>query len=75
MWRGEWDGKDYAVKVFPSTQYKSWEREGEVYKTCMLSHDNILRYIAMDKQDKSMFRRRGCGLGVWPSLGEGVHNT
>lgn len=53
VWRGEWDGKDYAVKIFPSTLYKSWEREGEIYKTCMIAHDNILQFLCMDLDDRS----------------------
>lgn len=53
VWRAEWDGQDYAVKIFRSTLYQHWGREAEVYKTCMLTHPNILRFICMDTADNS----------------------
>lgn len=53
VWRAEWDGLEYAVKIFRSTLYSHWGREGEIYKTCMLTHPNILQFISMDSDDNS----------------------
>ncbi len=51
MWRADWDRREFAVKIFRSTLYMSWGREGEIYKTCMLTHPHILQFITMEKND------------------------
>lgn len=48
VWHGKWNVDSVAVKVFFSMHEQSWLRETDIYQTCMLRHDNILRYIASD---------------------------
>lgn len=48
VWRGRYRGEDVAIKVFVSIEEPSWQREKEIYETCMLRHENILGFIAAD---------------------------
>ncbi|KAJ8911325.1 hypothetical protein NQ315_017021, partial [Exocentrus adspersus] len=48
VWLGTWREEEVAVKVFISTEEKSWFREMQIYQTAMMRHDNILGYIAAD---------------------------
>jgi len=48
---GEWRGEKVAVKIFLSRDEASWQRETEVYRTSMLRHTNLLRWIASDNKD------------------------
>ncbi|CAI8040815.1 Activin receptor type-1 [Geodia barretti] len=50
VWLGEWGGESVAIKIFTSQDEDSWAREGEVYGTYMLHHDNIAKFIACDKR-------------------------
>ena len=50
VWRGRWRGENVAVKIFSSTEERSWFRETEIYQTVMLRHDNILGFIAADNK-------------------------
>ena len=42
-----------AVKIFTSQDEDSWYREGEIYRTYMLHHDNIAKFIACDRRPYS----------------------
>ncbi|CAG9858926.1 unnamed protein product [Phyllotreta striolata] len=55
---GKWRGEKVAVKIFHSTQEKSWMRETEVYKTVLMRHENILGFVAADIK----------GSGSWTQL-------
>jgi serine/threonine protein kinase len=50
VWLGDWGGESVAVKIFTSQDEDSWAREGDVYSTYMLHHDNIAKFIACDKR-------------------------
>jgi hypothetical protein len=50
VWLGDWGGESVAIKIFTSQDEDSWAREGEVYSTYMLHHDNIAKFIACDKR-------------------------
>lgn len=39
---GKWQDEYVAVKMFHSTEEKSWDRETNMYQTVLLRHDNIL---------------------------------
>ncbi len=53
MFKGNWDGEAYAVKIFPARLSEFWEREGNIYKTSLLSHKNILNFVSMDTKETS----------------------
>lgn len=42
VWKGKWRDEDVAVKIFFTTDERSWFRETELYQTVLLRHDNIL---------------------------------
>ena len=48
IWLAEWNGSKVAVKVFPTSNECSWDREREIYNTVLLRHPNILGYISSD---------------------------
>ncbi|KAH7730971.1 DAF-1 protein [Aphelenchoides avenae] len=48
---GEWRGEKVAVKIFLSRDEQSWHRETEIFRTNMLRHSNLLRWIASDNKD------------------------
>ncbi|KAJ8932328.1 hypothetical protein NQ314_014747 [Rhamnusium bicolor] len=48
FWLARWRGEKVAVKIFFTTEEKSWFRETEVYQTVLLRHDNILGFIGAD---------------------------
>lgn len=52
VWLAKWRGEKVAVKVFLTTEEKSWLRETQVYQTVMMRHENILGYIAADIKGK-----------------------
>lgn len=42
VWLGSWRDDKVAVKIFSTTEEKSWFRETEIYQTVLMRHDNIL---------------------------------
>ena len=48
---GIWRGERVAVKIFPSREDDSWQREKEIYNTAMLRHDNLLGFVACAVRD------------------------
>lgn len=49
---GKWREEKVAVKVFSSTEEKSWSRETQIYQTVLMRHENILGFIAADIKGK-----------------------
>ena len=45
---GDYQGEQVAVKKFASIDGQSWIRETEIYKTVLITHDNILMFIGSD---------------------------
>lgn len=45
---GKWQEEYVAVKMFHSTEEKSWARETEIYQSVLLRHENILCFVASD---------------------------
>lgn len=48
VWLGRWNGDLVAVKTFLSLHEASWQRETDIYQTCLFRHDNLLGHIASD---------------------------
>ena len=46
--RGKWREDYVAVKIFSTSDERSWFREIDIYQTVCLRHENILGYIAAD---------------------------
>ncbi|XP_072115878.1 TGF-beta receptor type-1 [Mobula birostris] len=54
VWHGKWNEEDVAVKIFFTSDEKSWFREIEIYQTTLLRHENILGFIAADNKDTGL---------------------
>ncbi|XP_072900623.1 TGF-beta receptor type-1-like [Hemitrygon akajei] len=54
VWHGKWNEEDVAVKIFFTSDEKSWFRETEIYQTTSLRHENILGFIAADNKDTGL---------------------
>lgn len=52
VWRGIYFGESVAVKKFLSHEEQSWLREVEIYQTDLITHYNILGFIAADNFGK-----------------------
>lgn len=63
---GEWRGEAVAVKIFLSRDESSWQRETEVYRTNMLRHSNLLRWIASDNKDTGTCTQLWLITEYWP---------
>ena len=50
VWLGQWNGEDVAIKIFSTLDEDSWRREEEIFQTQMLHHENIVKFIALDKK-------------------------
>ena len=50
VWFGEWNGEAVAIKIFSSMDSVSWEREKAIYQTHMLYHENIAKFVTVDKK-------------------------
>ena len=48
MHKGNWNGDNYAVKIFLTKDEDSWKRETDIYSTVLLRHENILGYVGSD---------------------------
>ena len=55
IWLAEWNGQPVAVKVFPTSNESSWDREREIFNTVLLRHPNILGYISSDIRGKQRY--------------------
>ena len=51
VWKGSYKGDEVAVKIFHTKEESSWFHEVEIYQTCLMRHDNIVRFIAADNKD------------------------
>lgn len=60
VWLGQWNGEDVAIKIFSTLDEDSWRREEEIFQTQMLHHENIVRFIALDKKLSQIF-----GMQLW----------
>jgi len=43
-----------AVKIFPHQDKQSWYAEQEIYTLLQMSHDNILKFIGIDKRGENL---------------------
>ncbi|CAH0389812.1 unnamed protein product [Bemisia tabaci] len=48
VWLANWRDDKVAVKIFSTTEEKSWFRETEIYQTVLMRHNNILGFVAAD---------------------------
>ena len=56
--RGKWREDFVAVKIFSTSDERSWFREINIYQTVCLRHENILGYIAADNMVHDHVRKR-----------------
>ena len=50
VWKGNWMGQPVAIKTFDPRESDSWRREVDIYETHLLTHKNILHFIASDSR-------------------------
>ena len=43
-----------AVKVFPLAERQSWAAEQEIYRLPRMSHENVLKFIGVDKRGEGL---------------------
>ncbi|CAF0739863.1 unnamed protein product [Didymodactylos carnosus] len=51
VYRGKWREDYVAVKIFSTSDERSWFREVDIYQTTCFRHEHILGYIAADNKD------------------------
>jgi len=53
VWKGkvgDGDGEKAAIKIFPLQDKQSWYAEQEIYSLPQMAHENILKFIGVDKR-------------------------
>ena len=50
VWKGMVDDEKAAVKIFPLQDKQSWFAEQEIYNLPQMSHENVLKFIGVDKR-------------------------
>lgn len=57
VWKAKLESDEIvAVKVFPLQERQSWFAEHEVYRLPRMSHENILRFIGIDRKGDGLER-------------------
>jgi len=54
VWKGNLAGEKVAVKIFPLQDKQSWFAEQEIYNLPQMSHDNVLRFIGVDRRGENL---------------------
>jgi serine/threonine protein kinase len=49
VWKAKHCLETVAVKIFPEHEKTEWSNEKDFYTLCNLNHDNVLRFIAVEK--------------------------
>ncbi len=57
VWKAKLENDEVvAVKVFPLQEKQSWFAEHEVYRLPRMSHENILKFIGIDRKGEALDR-------------------
>lgn len=54
VWKGQLGNEMVAVKIFPLQDKQSWYAEQEIYSLPQLSHENILKFIGIEKRGENL---------------------
>lgn len=51
VWKADYLEDVVAVKVFPMAHQTAWVCEKDIFTTCNLKHENILKFVAVEKHN------------------------
>ncbi|XP_066600367.1 activin receptor type-2B [Prorops nasuta] len=54
VWKAQLKNELIAVKVFPIQDKQSWQTEQEIFKLAHMDHENILRFIGVEKRGDNL---------------------
>ncbi|XP_066993322.1 activin receptor type-2A isoform X2 [Anabrus simplex] len=54
VWKAQYKSETVAVKIFPIQDKQSWISEYEIFKLPHMDHENILRYIGVEKRGENL---------------------
>lgn len=54
VWKGQHGSEMVAVKIFPLQDKQSWYAEQEIYSVPQMSHENILKFIGIEKRGENL---------------------
>ena len=54
VWKGQLNKDMVAVKIFPLQDKQSWFAEQEIYNLPQMSHDNILKFLGVEKRGENL---------------------
>ncbi|XP_046735488.1 activin receptor type-2A isoform X1 [Diprion similis] len=54
VWKAQLKNDVVAVKVFPIQDKQSWQSEQEIFKLAHMDHEDILRYIGVEKRGDNL---------------------
>ena len=54
VWKGQLNKDMVAVKIFPLQDKQSWFAEQEIYNLPQMSHENILKFLGVEKRGENL---------------------
>jgi len=54
VWKAQLKNEIVAVKVFPIQDKQSWQTEQEIFKLAHMDHEDILRFIGVEKRGDNL---------------------
>lgn len=54
VWKAQYKNDIVAVKVFPMQDKQSWQTEQEIFKLAHMNHEDILRFIGVEKRGDNL---------------------
>ena len=54
VWKGQLNKDMVAVKIFPLQDKQSWFAEQEIYNLPQMNHDNILKFLGVEKRGENL---------------------
>lgn len=54
VWKGRYGREMVAVKIFPLQDKNSWYAEQEIYNLPQMDHDNILKFVGVEKRGENL---------------------
>lgn len=54
VWKAQYKSDTVAVKIFPIQDKQSWLAEQEIFKLPHMDHENILRYVGVEKRGDNL---------------------
>ena len=55
VWKANYLEDEVAVKVFPSSHKSAWVCEKDIYTSCNMKHENILKFVGVEKHTDGLY--------------------